>query len=338
MHPSTMTHIAVVRSSMLDFYAPLAASLGIDVIAMLCRSGLDRRCLADPDMLLPAARVVRLIESSAQAAGSSTFGIELSLGRGTPDLGPLGLLLREEPDLESVLRSLEQYFLVHSSSMTFSMEGAQESVFVKARLAVADHAPQSREFAVCGALQYMRWLAGADLTPVLVCFTHSRPANSRRHRALLRSAVEFEQDFDGVVFTEKDLSRPVETADPALRRHAEHYVRSLAQNIRASDREVVRRLVEALLPTGRCSAALVAAQLEIDRTTLARRLGREGTSYSRILQETRLRRAREACLAGWPLTRAAERAGFADLSTFSRLVYGVIDSIRRRSRSTPPSA
>ena len=307
---------------MLSFYAPLAASLGVDIIEMLCRSGLDRRCLAEPDMLLPASRVVALIENSAQSAGSSTFGIELSLGRGTPDLGPLSLLLREEPDLGAVLHSLEQYFLVHSSSMTFIVEDAEDLTFAKVRLAVADNAPQSREFAVCGALQNVRWLAGADITPVLVCFTHSRPADSRRHQSLLRCAVEFEQDFDGIVFAAKDLARPVGTADPALRRHAEHYVRSLATNMGGQDEAVVRRLIGALLPTGRCSAAVVAAQLEIDRTTLARRLGREGTSYSRILQETRLQYAREACLAGWPLTRAAEHLGFADLSTFSRWFTG----------------
>jgi AraC-like DNA-binding protein len=313
-----MTDIPMIRSAVLTHYAPLAASLGIDIIKMLQQSGLDRRCLIDPDMLVPVARASALIELTAVAAGSQTFGIELSLGRGTPDIGPLNLLLREEPDLGCALRSMEHYLYVHSVAMAFALEEIDGLAFVKVRFPDERGAPQALEAAVCGVLQSIRWLAGADLTPVLVAFSHNRPSDIRKHRALLKCSVDFDQDFDGIVLTAEQLARTNGNANPSLRRHAEDYVLSLRGGATVTDEAAVRRLIGALLPTGRCSAAAVAAQIGIDRTTMARRLARTETSYSQILQDERMEEAKRTCLLGWPLTRIADRIGFADLSTFSR--------------------
>lgn len=106
------THL--IPSVILSSYAATVRSIGLDPIALLNRVGLDPRCLSVPDMPISALRATEAIELAALEAGIEDLGIRLALARGVPDIGPLNLLLREEPDLRSALRSLQSYLHLHS--------------------------------------------------------------------------------------------------------------------------------------------------------------------------------------------------------------------------------
>jgi AraC-like DNA-binding protein len=312
----------MTRSAILSHYAQVASSMQLDVAAMLRRVGLDAACLLNPNIPIPAIRAVELIELSAIEARSQNLGIRLALARGVPDLGPLNLLLREEPNLRSALRSMRSYFHLHSRSIRFALDEQGDI----ATLAIAFTlmaplpfaAPQSTEMVVCGILQAIKWLIGTQWSPTLVCISHPAPADISAHRALLGCRVEFGHCFDGLVLPCGDLDRPITQSSPVLRKYAEEYVRSLASASPSDFQERVIGLIGALLPSGRCSATAVAHHLGMDRSTLSRRLAHVNQSYSSLLQATRVTLAGRSCLSGWPLAEVADQLGFADLSVFSR--------------------
>ena len=337
----------MIRSATLSHYAQVASSMKLDVAAMLKRVGLDTMCLVDPNVPIPAIRVVQLIECSAIEASSPDFGIRLALARGVPDLGPLNLLLREEPNLRSALRSLQSYLHLHSRSIRFSLQEQGDRAILQSDFATMVPmplvAPQSTEFVVCGVLQVIRWLVGTDWSPTLMCVTHAASGDTKAHRSLLRCRLEFGQAFNGVVLTRADLDRLVTHSNPLLRKYAEQYVRTLAGASSSDFQEKVTELVAALLPTGRCSVMTVARHLGMDRSTLGRRLAQVNQSYSSVLQTTRVRLAGRSCLSGWPLADVADQLGFADLSTFSRWFtksFGCSAKAWRRTHTPPtrPSA
>lgn len=340
--PSARGGIVTIRSAILSHYAALAISLKLDVSAMLRKAGIDRACLVNPDIPIPHARAIALIEQSAVAAGSATLGIRMALARGTPDIGPLNLLLREEPDLRRALGSMQNYLHVHSRSMQVRLEEEGDIALLKTGLLLTDAAmpaTQSTEMVVCGMMQTVKWLLGGPWSPNLVCFTHPAPAETRTHRALLGCPVEFGHDFNGFVLGRADMQRPLAHADPLLRRYAEDHVRALAARSSTDFAGMVSGLIGALLPSGRCSVVAVASHLSMDRSTLARRLARSGSSYAQLLQETRMKLAPRCCLEGWALTDIADHLGFADLAVFSRWFkssFGHPPSRWRRERRIRP--
>jgi AraC-like DNA-binding protein len=317
----TESETLLIRSAILSSYLQVTSDMGVNATALLRRVRLDPAALTNPELLVPAVRASELIELSALSARRRDFGLQLALARGAPDLGPLNLLLREEPDIRSALRSLQSFLHVHSRSVRIVFEEQRSGAILRGSLVAAAApfaAPHTTEMIVCGLFQTLRWLIGARWRPAMACFTHGPLGAGVKHAAVFGCRVEFNHSFDGLVLTNADLDRPVQSSNPALRRHAEEYVRALATRQTAGFTDVVTGLIAALLPSGSCSSTAVARHLGMDRSTLGRRLAEVGSSYSRSLRETRMRLAKRLCLSDVPLEQVSEHLGFASPSTFSR--------------------
>ena len=108
-------------------------------------------------------------------------------------------------------------------------------------------------------------------------------------------------------------------SDPQLRPYTREYLKSVARPRHSTDADRVREIVEALLPTGRCSLQQVARTLAVDRKTVHRRLAEAGETFSSVLASTRAELAQQ--YVGHQertLTHSAELLGFTSVSTFSR--------------------
>jgi hypothetical protein len=84
--------------------------------------GLDIADLAVPDKWVPATAVASLLERSAQQSGMEDFGLRLASLRRLSTLGPLSVVLRQEPDLRSALRLLAQYEHSYNEAMRLRLE------------------------------------------------------------------------------------------------------------------------------------------------------------------------------------------------------------------------
>lgn len=302
--------------------------MGLNPTAMLQRVGLDSRCLVDSEIRVPVKAVAHLLELSAIEACVFDFGLRLAQIRGVPDLGPLSLLLREEPNLRSALASLERYLSVHSSGLSIRLLRHDAMPVLAADFlgTVAGPTRQAREMIVAGLFRFLSWLRGPQWRPQGVCLTHGAPDSTQPHRRMFGCRVHFNQDFDGILLREEDLDTPLANADPMLRSHAERYLNTLVDSDTVRLEDSVRKLMATLLPLGRCSAAAIAERLGVDRSTLTRHLARSGQSYTSILQSVRTGMAAQRVAAGGTsLTSVADALGFSSLSAFShwfQLTFG----------------
>src|SRR3954465_12895530 len=98
-----------IRCATLDGFVGLAGSVGLHPAQQAARVGLDVADLAVPDRWIPAAAAARLLENAAVDSGAEDFGLQLSERRRLATLGPLSVVLREEPDLRSALLLLMRY-------------------------------------------------------------------------------------------------------------------------------------------------------------------------------------------------------------------------------------
>ncbi|MER6945311.1 AraC family transcriptional regulator [Nonomuraea sp. NPDC000554] len=123
-------------------------------------------------------------------------------------------------------------------------------------------------------------------------------------------------------------------SDPLLRPYARQYLEAIASPRPTADVDRVRDLIEALLPTGRCSLQQVAHSLGVDRKTVHRHLATAGETFSSVLGATRRQLAqRYVGHQNRPLTQVAELLGFSTLSTFSRWFRNEFGSSARAWRA-----
>src|SRR6516162_2916281 len=111
-----------VRSASLVDYPEIAQSVGLDPYKMLERVGLSRSSLRSPDLRISADAVAELLQASASAARVDDFALRLAQRRGLSNLGPLALIVREQPTVRKAIEVLIQYIGLHSDALCPRLE------------------------------------------------------------------------------------------------------------------------------------------------------------------------------------------------------------------------
>ncbi|MEU5952069.1 AraC family transcriptional regulator [Streptomyces sp. NPDC047525] len=311
----------LVRNAALSSYVELSQSLGIDPRGLMKSVGLDPVGLAVQDRWIPGAAVTELLELSATAARREEFGVLLAERRRFSNLGPISLVLREEPDVRSAIALLVRHEHMVNEMLHSRLTEANGFATVKVSLELGEarETRQAVELAVGTFHGFLRVFLGARWQPVSVCFTHGAPRDIAAHRRHFGPVVEFDRDFNGIVFYAAELDTPNTMSDPLLRGYARRYFESLAVAEDATERDRVRELIEVLLPTGRCSIEQVAGSLGVDRRTVHRHLAASGETFSSLVNATRTQLAEQ--LVANPrrsLTEISGLLGFSAPSAFSR--------------------
>jgi AraC-like DNA-binding protein len=312
----------LVRTAALQGYIELSRSLGIDPQTLMRRVGLDAAALSVQDRWVSAAACVQLLESSAAASGREDFGLRMAEYRRLSTLGPIGLVVREEPDVRSAVGLLLRHEDMYNEALHARLVEARGLATLKVTLDPGERMEnrQATELAVAAFHRILCGFMGGRWQPLSVCFTHPAPADAATHRRTFGPVVEFEREFNGIVFYAADLDTSNALADPQLRTYARQFFDAIAtpkDDAAAVDR--VRELIEVLLPAGNCSVEQVAHSLGVDRRTVHRWLAESGETFSSLLNAARRRLAEQ--LVSSPrrsLTEISGLLGFSSPSAFSR--------------------
>lgn len=278
----------LIRAACLTHYSDVARSVGIDPLKMLRDVGLPPRSLTDPDIRIPSGGVRRLLEASAAAAAVDDFGLRLAERGGLSNLGPVALVVREQPTVGTALDALGRYVHVHNESVRLRIERHGDLVMIMPMLLLGRPAParQSAELLVGISYRILSAFLGPGWRPLDVHFAHPAPRNRSTYRRFFNCNVAFGAEFDAIICPAIDMERPMTTADASMARYAQSYVDALAARSPTIDGKV-RELIVALLPTGRCSLDRVAQHLGCDGRTVQRWLAERGSSFSEILDAQR---------------------------------------------------
>ena len=311
----------LARYAAITGYADLCASLGMDPTPLLRGVGLDPAGLGLPDRWIPAVAIARLLERSAAVARCPDFGLRMVERRRFANLGPVSLVLREEPDVRSALKFLMRYQHMYNEALRMRLVESEDVATIRVALELGEPADtrQATELAVGVLHRLLRDFRGGHWQPLAVCFTHLAPEDTSAHLEAFGPMVKFDQEFTGIVLYTSDLDAPNSMSGPSIGPYARQFLDTLDTRPEATPVTRVRQLIELLLPTGRCSVEQVARSLGVDRRTVHRHLAEAGQTYSSVLNATRVDLA-EHLVAGrrYSLTEVADLVGFSSASNFSR--------------------
>ena len=327
---------ALIRSASLTNYAEVARTAGLDPPRMLSEFGLPHALPATiPSSWSRSTRCAQLLEASAERSGVEAFGLLMAETRQLSNLGPLGLLVREQPTLRLALeafvalRPAAQRGAVPDDRGSRRRRRAARGADRRARPGPCASRPSSRSASRSGCCST---LLGTDWRPRRVCFAHDAPADRSVHERVFGRNVEFGHDFNGIVCARADLEAPNPNADPAMARLRAADARGRARATRRRDmrdagaragRDAARHAARARSIASRSTWASTGARSTAVSRARARPFRRSSTrcgasSRERYLEgpRTLARRGCRRCSAS--RRRAGSRAGTGGSSAASR--------------------
>lgn len=328
----------LVRATALTGYFTVAEQLGLDVTPLLRRAGVTRPMLANPEQMIPARGAVRLLEESAAVSGCVTFGLRMAELRRLSDIGMVSLLIVHQPTLLEALEVLTEYRNRINSNLTLQVERHGDTVFLREYFALDPPmvSRQVNDIALGVLYKICRTMIGEQWRPQCVCLTYERPAQPDRaiYDRLFDCPLHFGSDFDGIVVNRSDLERQNARSDPALARHARELVGAMIDPGQRTIAEEAEQSIRLLMPAGRATIGGVADALGTNIRTLQRRLDREETSFSELLDRVRVQQvSQHFANRRLRLTDVAHLLGYSTLASFSAWYRNRFDETPTRGRA-----
>lgn len=318
-----MPHMS--RSAVLTGYAALASAVGLDPYRMVRNAGLPLACLGDPNLKIPSAVIVGLLEASALQAEVSDFGLRLGTARELSNLGALGLLAREQSTVRQVVQALAENGWAQAEGIRIDLEDTDDLVIIHSSLTVKGigYSRQAYEMLLATMTHFVSRFQHRGWRPEMVMMMHSAPERGSKHTVSYLKAFGsmplFNQPVNAVVVRKFEMDQPIPGADPATADQLALYLKHVAGERRVSFVDTVRELIMVLLPRGLCTTQRIARHLGVDRRTVHRKLKAQGHTFETLLRDVRIELASAYLLAGERQKKdISDLLGFSSPSAFSR--------------------
>jgi len=230
--------------------------------------------------------------------------------------------MMSSPNLLGLLERLVRYVGIVSDAANLAVTEDQEGCRMILELfGGGQPVPRQRfEFDLMTILAFSRWVTNRDLRPLALELRFPAPADLRPYQDAFKCVLRFNARWNALLFARADMMAPLPTAHPVLagvheRLAAEHLQRLDHTETRGQTRAaIIRRL-----PDGEPRRKDIAEALKMSERTLQRRLEAEGTSFQRLLDDTRRELAQQYLgQADVSVADTAYLLGFHDQSSFFR--------------------
>ncbi|MDX2212645.1 MAG: AraC family transcriptional regulator [Oculatellaceae cyanobacterium bins.114] len=272
-----------------------AAAQGIEVDSLCHAIGIDPQLLETPDSHITGEPLRSLWRELVQRTGDHDVGLHIGEHFNLAAIGLLGYVLFNCPTFEQVLEKLSRYLSLFSQGINLQVSVVNQQVWCDCTVVnhlknyLIEEPRHPIESTFSALLTAAKTLTGQPLSPEVVWFQHPRPTTISEHQRIFQSPILFAQSTNRLVFNISCLKWSILSANASLlfvfEQHAEVMMRELSQTDTYSS-QVVRSLIQGLkgeVPT----IEAIARELTMSVRNLQRGLQAEGTSYQRLLEETR---------------------------------------------------
>jgi AraC-like DNA-binding protein len=307
------------------FQAVLAAAeaAGLSRAQLLKLTGVSAGSLTAPEARVPQPAYMRLWEEIERRVDAPCFGLRFSESQvGASTFSVVGFAARSSRTYGEALRRVARYSRLLNDTEEFTLDLAGDTCVIGQNpRGLAPPWPRHKaESAMTNYVVLGRAWTGRTWSPIEVSFVHARPRDTSEHRRIFGCPARFGRPRNELRIDASLLALPQIGASPDLgdylSQHAEKLLSTLAPQTLLDD---VHRAVRDALPDGPPELSAIARRLGLSPRSLQRRLAEEGTTFARLVDETRRAVALEL-LSDRRVTieEIAFLLGFADVRGFRR--------------------
>ena len=330
---------SLIRATNLWGYEEQARRQGLDPLPLLARHGIAPAPSRDDQSFLVLKDFIALLEDTANQLVNPAFGMSLAEYQGMDILGPVSVIARSSRTVGDAINNIARYLHLHCPALAVSNAPATRDGQQVIRFTYqidedeVGYWVQPYELGMANAMQVMKLLCGDDFQPLSVHFQHPRSADNATYRNLFHCEARFESDWTGFYLPMSIYAMPLSSADHQTWQLAEQYLDSQQAPNASKLSEDVLRLINTLLPTGRCSSDTIASHLSMHKRTLQRRLASENTTYEQLLNQERTKLARRYLMEpNLKLSQIAGLLGYSEQSALNRACRDWFDLTPRAFR------
>jgi AraC-like DNA-binding protein len=312
----------------------------IEPSALLEPVGLTTEALEEPNARVPFATSCALLARARELTGEPALGVFLGMRRRVSTYGFLGFAAMNASSLREALELAVRFASTVSTSITLSLhvEDGMAALRIRENADAGDVRDILQLCFMIGMAEIGRALTGKPLRGS-IDLAIPRPAYSDRFPDLL-ARFRFDQPVTQVVFDAGYLDTPLIAPDRASMRLAKEQCERALCDL-GLDGAMVHR-VRGLIggSSGFRGIEEVATCLGMSVRTLKRRLAAQGATFSDLVEQERLHRARLLLRSSQlSLDDITERLGYSTVPNFARAFRrwtGQTPASYRRASSAPP--
>lgn len=284
---------------------------------------LDRRMLAAPDRVMPAAIFAAILNEAARVTNDGCFGLHFGEHFDPRDIGPLVYVALNSPTIGAGIENVERYLHVYDSSAQWSCAVEGDRAYIRFELTGLDvkDLRQSNEHGMAIILNTLRMMIGSHWAPLEVQFAHAAPEQITEHHRIFRAPILFDLDVNTLVIERGLTEAPVPAADGKLYPIVKRYLDQAVNDLPKEDSFLtgVRTAIAESMREGDPALGRVAKKMGLSPRTLERRLAEHGMRFKNLMDDTRRHFAinylddREHTA-----TQVAFLLGYSEVSAFNR--------------------
>ncbi|HYD58747.1 MAG TPA: AraC family transcriptional regulator [Noviherbaspirillum sp.] len=297
---------------------------GVDAGELLAGTDLRREHFSHPDTLLSYGQLAVIISRALQLTGNPRLGLHFGSRIRLSHQAELGMAYASAPTLRAAHQVTMRYQKLLGSAFDLRIVAKPDHVAIVASKLV----PLAERY----CFNQESWLSAiARLTAMVmekrieemeleIEFDYPAPKDVQPFHAVFGDRVRFGRSTCQVLIPRRLLDEPLPGSAPAQFRLAlDQCEKALGRNrIPQSLPARIRQLLQENLAEP-LSAQSVAQRLNLSVRTMHRRLDELGSSYRDLLRDTRFETAAGLLSeSNLPVTVIAHRAGFSDLSNFTK--------------------
>jgi AraC-like DNA-binding protein len=306
--------MSLIRAAVLDPFIQVAADIGAPVEKLLRSVRLPSEHIEDPGLLLPETACWQFIHSVVTKEGIPNLGLMAANRVTFPQLAERVSLTHGCSDLFDVMKRFCTVAPLFTNRALFVLEGTADHVwFSQKHKPLIDNYAEVHLFQVLGMIQLVQLAAGPQWRPDEIHFSFELTTEVENAGELNPSRIRFGQRYPRIAVPRHMLSLPLRGAGSCPSPMADF------APIPETFSDGLRKALTPYLGEEKPNRNLIAEALGMSPRTLHRRLADEHTSYSEILDQTRLVRA--ASLLKEPDIKLLDitlMLGYENASSFTR--------------------
>lgn len=313
---------SLIRAANLRGIEELIHELNGDPDSFMQRFHLPSLDHRNDDTFVAYENAARLVETAALELHCQDFGLRLSNRQGLEMLGPVAIIARNSKTVADAFDAIGRFLHIHCPALRLQLCPASSDQWIELDYKIIElstpQLKQSYELSIANGMRILSLLGGEDATANSISFMHAQVGPIESYRAFFHCDVLFDQPRCRVRIDRELLQRRIDQADELTRHYATSYLESWQSIQRENFSQKVTELIQHLLPTGHCTIKAASAELHMQTRTLQRKLSREHTSFSELVDEERKKLATHYLAEPrMTLTQVTGLLGFTEQSTFT---------------------
>jgi len=286
--------------------------------SVFARAGLTRDMLMKQGARITHKTADRLWAEATRVIGDPCFGLKAAEFWHPSHFHALGYAWLASSTLRQALNRFDRYIHILSQATDVRLEDTPQGLSLTLSDSLEQPARMDLTMAIVVAMCRLNF--GPNLKPVAVTFIHPEPSCGEKYFETFKCPVFFAADCDGLTLKQEDVDQRLPSGNQNLALINDRVMlRYLDELNQTGIVQRTQKVVIAHLPSGHISDEKVARALNMSVRSLQRKLQRAGTSFRRVLDQTREDLARDYILDNrLDLTEVAFLLGFSEHSAFSR--------------------